>query len=72
MQPVVEQRITGLRLIWPDDVAHTQMARDVASVVPQDVVFATEGAAPRPITAVVFGRQARRYAHLSVIDGGRR
>jgi hypothetical protein len=73
VQPIVEQRITGLRLIWPDDASHAQMARDVAATVPQDVEFAAEaGGAPRPITAVVFGRQARRYAHLSVIDGGRR
>lgn len=73
VQPVVEQRITGLRLIWPDDASHTEMARDIAASVPQqDVAFATGGVAPRPIAAVVFGRHARRYAHLSVIDGGRR
>jgi hypothetical protein len=73
VQPIVEQRITGLRLIWPDDASHSQMARDIAATVPQDVQFAAEaGGPPRPITAVVFGRHARRYAHLSVIDGGRR
>ena len=71
VQPVVEQRITGLRLIWPDDQSHSDIARDVAAVVPQEVVFASAGAAPRPIAGTVFGRQARRYAHLAVIDGGR-
>src|SRR5690349_24304638 len=71
VQPVVEQRITGLRLIWPDDASHAQMARDVAATVPQDITFASAGGAPQPIASVVFGRRARRYAHLSVIDGGR-
>jgi hypothetical protein len=72
VQPVVEQRISGLRLIWPDDQSHAEMARDVAAAVPADVVFATAaGGAPPPMAATVFGRQARRYAHLAVIDGGR-
>jgi hypothetical protein len=71
VQPVVEQRITGLRLIWPDDQSQSDVARDIAAAVPLDVAFGTTGAAPEPIVATVFGRQARRYAHLSVIDGGR-
>lgn len=71
VQPVVEQRITGLRLIWPDDQSHADIARDVAAVVPQEVVFASAGSAPQAIAGTVFGRQARRYAHLAVIDGGR-
>ncbi|HZY50433.1 MAG TPA: PAS domain-containing protein [Devosia sp.] len=72
VQPVVEQRISGLRLIWPDDQSHAEMARDVAATVPTDVVFATAaGGAPPAMAATVFGRQARRYAHLAVIDGGR-
>jgi hypothetical protein len=70
VQPVVEQRITGLRLIWPDDKSLAEMAREVAAAVPQDIAFA--GASmPEPMAATVFGRRARRYAHLSVIDGGR-
>ena len=71
VQPVVEQRISGLRLIWPDDQSHAEMARDVAAVVPQDVVFANGSGMPQAISSSVFGRQARRYAHLAVIDGGR-
>lgn len=72
VQPIMEQRITGLRLIWPDDVAHDDMARDIAATVPQDVVFATaNGGTPAPMHATVYGRSARRYAHLAVIDGGR-
>ena len=70
-QPVVEQRITGLRLIWPDDQSHAEIARDVAEQVPNDIGFVEAGSAHRPMAATVFGRQARRYAHLAVIDGGR-
>jgi len=70
-QPVVEQRITGLRLIWPDDNSLAEMARDIAAAVPQDVVFAHSGGPSAPMAATVYGRQARRYAHLAVIDGGR-
>jgi hypothetical protein len=70
VQPVVEQRITGLRLIWPDDSAHAEMAREVAANVPMDVSFAAAGEL-QPMAATVFGRRARRYAHLAVIDGGR-
>jgi hypothetical protein len=72
IQPVMEQRITGLRLIWPDDVSLEDMARDIAASVPDDVV-AADGTAtvPMPMAATVFGRAARRYAHLAVIDGGR-
>ena len=70
-QPVIEQRITGLRLIWPDDQSHAEIARDVAAQVPNDIGFVEAGGAHRPMAATVFGRQARRYAHLAVIDGGR-
>jgi hypothetical protein len=72
VQPIMEQRITGLRLIWPDDVSLEDMARDIAASVPNDVVFAGgETMAPIPMAATVYGRAARRYAHLAVIDGGR-
>jgi len=71
-QPIVEQRITGLRLIWPDDNSLAEMARDIAAAVPQDVLFARADAPIQPMSATVYGRQARRYAHLAVIDGGRR
>ncbi len=70
-QPVVEQRITGLRLIWPDENSLAEMARDIAAAVPQDVIFARAGGGVEPMAATVYGRQARRYAHLAVIDGGR-
>ena len=71
VQPVVEQRISGLRLIWPDDQSHADIARDVSASVPQEVMFANAGGPPSPIAGMVFGRRARRYAHLAVIDGGR-
>ena len=74
VQPVMEQRITGLRLIWPDDVALSDMGRDVAASVPaEELAFGMGGSPiPAPMSATVFGRSARRYAHLAVIDGGRR
>ncbi|RUT33048.1 PAS domain-containing protein [Arsenicitalea aurantiaca] len=71
VQPVMEQRITGLRLIWPDDASHADAARDVSARVPQEVVFATGGGETAPLTTTVYGRSARRYSHLAVIDGGR-
>ena len=67
VQPIMEQRITGLRLIWPDDVALDDVAHDVATTVNGDVGFV----APVAMPAMVYGRSARRYAHLAVIDGGR-
>lgn len=72
VQPVMEQRITGLRLIWPDDLSIEDMARDIAASVDNDVVAMAAGqGAPTPMAATVYGRSARRYAHLAVIDGGR-
>lgn len=74
VQPVEEQRITGLRLIWPDDVTLTDMARDMSATIPvAEAAFASANTgAPPPMAATIFGRSARRYAHLAVIDGGRR
>jgi hypothetical protein len=69
VQPIMEQRITGLRLIWPDDVALEDMPRELAANVGNDIGYAHS--APAAMPAVVFGRSARRYAHLAVIDGGR-
>jgi hypothetical protein len=71
VQPVMEQRITGLRLIWPDDVALDDMARDIAASVPDVIAINGAQGTPIPMAATVFGRAARRYAHLAVIDGGR-
>lgn len=70
VQPVIEQRITGLRLLWPDDMGTEDSVREVATNVVNDVSFGGV-AAPLAIPAVVYGRTARRYAHLAVIDGGR-
>ena len=70
VQPVIEQRITGLRLLWPDDMGIEDSVREVATNVVNDVNFGA-AAAPLAIPAVVYGRTARRYAHLAVIDGGR-
>jgi hypothetical protein len=70
VQPVLEQRITGLRLIWPDDVAFDDSAREVATNIGSESTFSHAGPSSAMPT-VVFGRTARRYAHLAVIDGGR-
>jgi hypothetical protein len=80
--PVMEQRISGLRLIWPDEVLQ-DVVRDIAAALPKDPAVAPfdrrrtpapAGSAfsrtPAP-PATVFGRAARRYQHLAVIDGGR-
>jgi hypothetical protein len=70
VQPVIEQRITGLRLLWPDDMpADEPMAQEVSSVV-NDVPY-SHTAAPTALPTTVYGVTARRYAHLAVIDGGR-
>jgi hypothetical protein len=48
------------------------VARDVAAAVPKDPVVAPfERRRTTPPPATVFGRAARRYQHLAVIDGGR-
>jgi hypothetical protein len=70
VQPIMEQRITGLRLIWPDDAGLEEMAGDVATAGPVEAAMGA-ARAPSPMSATVYGRAARRYAHLAVIDGGR-
>jgi hypothetical protein len=67
VQPIMEQRITGLRLIWPDDVTLEDMAKDIAA----DVAYSSGMSSPMPMASTVYGRSARRYQHLAVIDGGR-
>jgi hypothetical protein len=70
VQPILEQRITGLRLIWPDDVSLDDLAREMnASIAAEGTYDAPT--APVGMPATVYGRSARRYAHLAVIDGGR-
>jgi len=72
-QPIMEQRITGLRLIWPDEVAAGGVARDIAASIVSDLrlVGEPDPLPPQPMAATIYGRAARRYAHLAVIDGGR-
>jgi hypothetical protein len=68
VQPILEQRITGLRLIWPDESPAEETVHDVAVNVSGEAPFPV---ASSGIPAMVYGRSARRYAHLAVIDGGR-
>jgi len=69
VQPIMEQRITGLRLIWPDDIALEETVREVATNVGSEISYTSN--VPMGMPATVYGRSARRYAHLAVIDGGR-
>lgn len=68
LHPILEQRISGLRLIWPDDHAADLGNEDLSAGLGTRVSpFASKVVEmPRPSTA---GR--RRYAHLAVIDGGK-
>lgn len=74
-QPIIEQRITGLRLIWPDDKSMHDDKQGISAAVHADTEWSTE--VPQvsntldPLPGNVHGNTARRYAHLAVIDGGR-
>jgi hypothetical protein len=69
-QPLMDQRITGLRLIWPDEVSEENGPLDVVARVAGHIGL-DEEPTPPPLATTVFGRSARRYHHLAVIDGGR-
>lgn len=72
-QPVIEQRITGLRLIWPDDPSMRDEAQDISASVAEaggDIMNA-QSSIQAPLSVQMHGNSARRYAHLAVIDGGR-
>lgn len=70
VQPIMDQRISGLRLIWPDDAEYQDSVREVAAKVVNETDY-PDHATPSGTPATVYGRSARRYAHLAVIDGGR-
>ncbi len=73
-QPVIEQRITGLRLIWPDDNSLAEMARDIAAAVPQDVMFARGNGGHEPMAATVLRpagaalRPSRRHRWRAALE----
>lgn len=66
VQPIEEQRVTGLRLIWPDDLDTLDAPPDLNVAVNQSN-FGGSFSTP----ALVQGQSARRYAHLAVITGGK-
>lgn len=70
VQPIIEQRITGLRLIWPDDTATPDLPQAATATAIGDVDYGNL-AAPAGVPTTIYGRSARRYAHLAVIEGGR-
>ncbi len=69
--PVVEQKITGLRLIWPDDPAILGSNGNDHIAFPEKESAVASGVGPVAVPVRVYGFEARRYAHLAVIDGGR-
>lgn len=70
-QPIIDQRITGLRLIWPDDLATKSTFLDISSELSDDLLDISEQTPLVAVSSDVHGIKARRYSHLSVIDGGR-
>ncbi len=74
IHPIMDQKIAGLRLIWPDDRDTAAPANPYSHAVLDDVAAAmndTPVSPTPPMPATVAGNSARRYAHLSVIDGGK-
>ena len=69
-QPIIEQKITGLRLIWPDDLATKSSFLGAQSPV-SNGFSAADDIQLMPVQSSIHGVSARRYAHLAVIDGGR-
>ena len=69
IHPIIDQRITSLRLIWPDD-RDTSSQEGYRSAMMEDIA-AVMNDTRAPMPATVSGYSARRYAHLSVIDGGK-
>lgn len=70
-QPVIEQRITGLRLIWPDDPSMRDETGDMSVAVSNNMPETQRDPAGAPLATQMHGNAARRYHHLAVIDGGR-
>ncbi len=78
LEPIIEQKITGLRLIWPDDMSNQAMRNIIAQKddFVSDVHFGNRQSQPAVskiiATSTSFaGNDARRYSHLTVIDGGK-
>ncbi|WP_127143201.1 PAS domain-containing protein [Pelagibacterium montanilacus] len=73
IHPIVQQRITGLRLIWPDDASDSiATGFSIASDSDQTTRFGAALREPMPsMPSSLAGVSARRYAHLAVIDGGK-
>lgn len=81
IHPIVEQRISGLRLIWADD--HDTAPRsnfsavvfdDIARAMPNHATLNTQSNlahASQISPSANIGYAPRRYAHLAVIDGGK-
>lgn len=66
MKPILEQRITSLRLIWPDEANHAKFAPEQL-----DSDAMAFGRRESDVLSPINLDDARRYAHLSVIDGGK-
>ncbi len=80
LEPIMEQKITGLRLIWPDDYLETETINNRSSKnnsQNRDSVYSgkigknIEIEAKIAIPTKIYGNIARQYSHLAVIDGGK-
>ncbi len=78
-EAIIEQKITGLRLIWPDDPSMHKTHHDLTTNIfnkNDDLLWQnkTKISVNEDISAIptkIHGNIARRYSHLSVIDGGK-
>lgn len=67
--PVMKQRVTALRLIWPDEI-NSRMGDDLVQFADDhqsDLVDET----PALISDLFGEKKSRRRGHLMVLDGGR-
>lgn len=67
--PVMKQRVTALRLIWPDEI-NARMSDDLAQFT--DDSQTDRGDEPPVLISSLFEEnKSRRHGHLMVFDGGR-
>lgn len=71
MHPILEQRISGLRLIWPDDHPSDLAGHDLSRGIGTRIGIVPDADDMPGERADAEGRAKRRYAHLAVIDGGK-
>jgi hypothetical protein len=68
---ILEQRICGLRLIWPDDHPADLASGGLDTGRPDSISIIARESPVETIAARHESDGSRRYAHLAVIDGGK-